>query len=136
MKQLVDSGSLVAAIRSRDPNHWKCASYFRNHRESAWVIPAMAYFEYQAVQSRLKREGKEPYQELFLSKWEVYDISLNLLRKAAELELVDRFAKLSGSELICACISKIEQMPLVTCDSRFSDYAAEIEVINPLLCDE
>ncbi|HSQ02682.1 MAG TPA: hypothetical protein VLN59_01530, partial [Burkholderiales bacterium] len=66
MKQLVDSGFLVSAIRSSDPNHWQCASYFRNHSRIIWVIPATAYFEYQCVQSRLKREANEPYRELFL----------------------------------------------------------------------
>ena len=133
MKQLVDSGVLISAIRSLDPHHWQCSSYLRNHSRHHWVIPATAYFEYQCTQSRLKREASEPYRELFLADWEVYDISFNLMRKAAELDLINLFSTLSGSNLICACIAKIEQMPLVSCNEQLRDYAAHVEVLNPLV---
>jgi len=133
MKKLVDSAFLLSAIRSRDPHHWICAGYFRDHSQSTWVIPAIAYFEYQAAQARLKKDAQEPYRDLFLPRWEVYDVSLDLIRKAAELDLVNVFERLHGPDLICACISRIEQIPLVSCNDTFNHYAAEIEVVNPLL---
>ena len=98
-----------------------------------WIIPAIAYFEYQAAQSRLRKEGEGAYRELYIPNWEVYDISLALIRKAAELDLMNLFEKLRGADLIYACIAKIEQIPLVTCDRHFGQYAGEIQVINPVV---
>lgn len=94
-------------------------------------MPTIAYFEYQAAQSRLKREGKKAYRELYIPNLETYDISMSMIRRTAELDLENLFEKLRGADLIYACIAKIEELPLVTCDPHFEKYRHEIEVINP-----
>jgi predicted nucleic acid-binding protein len=132
MKKLVDSSFLISAIRTCDQNHWACYSYLCNHEDSIWVVPTIAYFEYQAAQSRLKREGKGAYRELYIPNLEVYDISVKLIRQAVELDLPNRFEKLRDPDLIYACIAKIEGIPLVMCDGDFDQYANEFTVINPL----
>ena len=94
-------------------------------------MPTIAYFEYQAAQSRLKREGEKAYRELYIPNLETYEISMSMIRRTAELDLANLFEKLRGADLIYACIAKIEELPLVTCDPHFEEYRHEIEVINP-----
>lgn len=130
-KILTDASFLVSAIRSCDANHVACYGYYRNNEDSIWVVPAIAYFEYQAAQSRLRREGEKAYRELYISNCEFYELSMPIIRKSAELNLVNLFEKLRGADLIYACIAKIESIPLVSCDDHFDEYAHEIEVINP-----
>lgn len=128
---LTDASFLISAIRTCDANHVACYSYFRNNEDSTWVVPTIAYFEYQAAQSRLRREGKKAYRQLYIPNVEVYEISMPMIRRTAALDLANVFEKLRGADLIYACIAKIEGIPLITCDARFEEYADEIEVINP-----
>ena len=127
----MDASFLVSVIRSCDVNHFVCYNYFKNNENSIWVVPTIAYFEYQAAQSRLRREGKKAFRELFIPNLEVYELSLSVIRKTAELDLANIFDKLRGADLIYACIAKIEEIPLVTCDTQFDYYSNVIKVINP-----
>jgi predicted nucleic acid-binding protein len=131
-KKLTDASFLISAIRTCDEYHVQCYGFFQNHEDSTWVVPTIAYFEYQATQSRLKREGKKAYRELYIPNLEIYEISLKLIRKVSELDLPNWFEKLRGADLIYACIANIENIPLVTCDRHFDHYRQEIKVINPL----
>lgn len=130
---LLDASFLISAIRSCDINHLACYGYFKNHADNfRWVIPTIAYFEYQATQSRLRREGKNAYRELFIPNVEVFEISKKLIQKTAELDLANVFASLHGADLVYACIAKIEEIPLVTCDKHFKPYNQVITIINPV----
>ena len=131
-RKLIDASFLISTIRTIDTNHWACYQYFRNNEESIWIVPTIAYFEYQAAQSRLKREGKGAYRDIYIPNYEIYEISEALARTTAELDLPNIFSSLRGADLIYACIARIEQIPLVTCDSDFEKYGHEISVINPL----
>lgn len=98
-----------------------------------WVVPTIAYFEYQAAQSRLKREGRKAYREIYIQNLQTYEVSLNLIRKTAELDLANLFSTLRGADLIYACIARIEGITLVTCDERdFGPYRSNIAIVNPL----
>lgn len=111
---LVDASFLISAIRSCDTNHVACYSFFRNHEDDTkWIVPTIAYFEYQAAQSRLRREGKRAYRDLYIPNVEVLEISTDLMRKTAELDLANIFDNLRGADLIYACIAKTEGIPIV-----------------------
>ena len=137
MQRLVtDACFLISAIRSCDPNHNVCYNFFKNHEDSTtWVVPIIAYFEYQATQSRLQREGKKAYRELYIPNQEIYNVSLDLVHKTAEQNLANIFSELRGADLVYACIAKIENIPLVTCDNHFNSYIGQISIINPLKDD-
>jgi predicted nucleic acid-binding protein len=128
---VVDASFLISAIRSCDDNHQQCLQFFHDHEDVTWIIPTLAYFEYQAAQSRLKREGKKAYRELYIPDFKVYELTHNFIRQVAEMDLPNLFERLKGSDLVYACVAKVEKIPLVTCDGDFEQYSAEIEVLNP-----
>ena len=130
---LVDASFLISPIRSCDSNHIACYSFFQNQDENTrWVVPTIAYFEYQAAQSRVRREGKKAYRDLYIPNVQVLEISTDLIRKTAELDLANVFDSLRGADLVYACMAKIEEIPLVTCDGHFEQYRNLITVINPV----
>lgn len=130
-KNVLDASFLISAIRSIDENHRFCYEYFMNHEEDIWLIPTIAYFEYQAAQSRLEKEGKKAYRELFIPNVEIYEISLDFIKRSVQNDLITLFKELKGADLIYACVAKVESSPLITCDKHFEKYSNEIEVINP-----
>jgi len=131
-KFLADASFLVSAIGTRDPNHLPCYTFFKNNETAQWLIPTIAYFEFQATQSKIARKGGKAYRSIILPNHRVIEISLKLIKKATRMNLLDCFSGLHGADLIYACIAKIEKVPLVTCDSDFSKYSKFIEIINPL----
>ena len=132
---ITDASFLVSAIRSCNVHHVACYSFFHNHETATWVVPTIAYFEYQDSQSRLKREGKKAYRELYIPNLEIVEISNDLIQKTVDMDLITRFESLRGADLIYACIAKINEMPLVTCDQHFDKYRNEITIINPVTDD-
>jgi predicted nucleic acid-binding protein len=130
-KLVVDASFLISAIRSCDVNHQQCFQFFSEHENVTWIIPTIAYFEYQAAQSRLRREGKEAYRELYIPNFKVYELTHDFIKQVAEMDLPNLFEHLKGADLVYACVAKVEKIPLVTCDGHFEQYFAEIEVVNP-----
>lgn len=128
---VVDASFLISAIRSCDVNHQQCYQFFRDHGNVTWVIPSIAYFEYQAAQSRLAREGKKAYRELYIPNFQTYELTHEFIRQVAVMDLPNLFAHLRGADLVYACVAKVEGIPLVTCDGHFEQYSVEVEVINP-----
>ena len=127
----VDASFLISAIRSCDVNHQHCFQFYREHESVIWIIPTIAYFEYQAAQSRLEREGKKAYRQIYITNFEVYEINYDFIKQVVTKDLPNLFVQLKGADLIYACVAKVEEIPLVTCDGHFEQYSAEIQVINP-----
>jgi len=131
----VDASFLISAIRSCAANHRQCYQFFRNHENLTWIIPTIAYFKYQAAQSRLAREGKKAYRELYIPNFQTYELTHDFIKQmaalVAALDLPNLFEKLRGADLVYACVAKIERIPLVTCDGHFAYYSSEIEIVNP-----
>jgi predicted nucleic acid-binding protein len=130
-KLVVDASFLISAIRSCDVNHQQCLQFFGDHENVTWIIPTITYFEYQASQSRLRREGKKAYRELYIPNCIVYELTHDFIKRVAEMDLPNLFEHLKGADLVYACVAKVEEIPLVTCDKQFERYVPEIEVINP-----
>ena len=97
-----------------------------------WLVPAIAYFEYQATQSRLRREGKKAYRPLYIPNRQTVELSDNFIQETAKLDLVNVFADLRGADLVYACVARIYDAPLVTCDKHFERYRGTIAIINPV----
>jgi len=112
-KLVVDASFLISAIRSCDVNHQQCLQFFREHENLTWIIPTIAYFEYQAAQSRLRREGKKAYREIYIQNFKVYELTHDFIKQVAERDLANLFEHLKGADLVYACVAKVEKIPLV-----------------------
>lgn len=128
---LADASFLISAIRSCDPNHLSSYAYISEHSDAIWLIPAIAYFEYQAAQSRIEREGKGAYREIYIPNQKILPIDHAIIRESVNRNLANVFTRLKGADLIYACIAVIKDVPLVTLDSHFEQYRDKITVINP-----
>ena len=117
-----DASALIATVNSRDPNHIECYSFWEDNKEATFLFPAIAWFEFQATQSRALREGKKALRELYIldEKNRVVDIDNQLVGDVAKAGLHERFSKLRGADLIYACIAALEDAPLVTVDKHFA----------------
>lgn len=126
---LLDTSVLVSAINSADDNHLQCHSFIEDHPEAVWIVPTLAFFEFQATQSRLRRDGSSAIREVYLGNHQPYEITLELTRRANELDLFNKFDRLTGADLVFACIAAVESVPLVSADKRFLTVKEHIEVI-------
>lgn len=129
---LADASFLISAIRSNDVNHQPCYQFAHENEGATWVVPSLAWFEYQAAQSRLQREGNGAYREVYWPNVQVLDITYDLVRDSAMQNLAETFDKLHGADLVYACIAKTRNLSLVTTDADFEKYNHEITVLNPL----
>ncbi len=125
-KVLLDANVLISMVNSRDPNHTPCYSFYQNNKDShIFYVPSIAYFEFQATQSR---NGKS-YHEIYMENVKKYDISYDLIKKCWDLNLFNKFSRLRGADLVYACISKVEKIPLATNDNDFKSVKSEISII-------
>lgn len=122
---LVDASFLTSLIRSKDVNHTVAAQFYKSHPDTVWVIPTIAYFEFQAAQSR----RGQTYKEVYIEKHEAFEITMKFLHRCGRRGVFERFLKLRGADLVYACISYTEEIPLVTFDKDFNEYTADIKLI-------
>lgn len=127
-RYLIDACVLIGAVNSADATHGGCYNFFKNNEDAILVVPTLAYFEFQATQSRIKNEGKRAIRELYIPNLEKYEITDALIRRANELDLFNKF-KLKGADLIYACIAAIEAIPLVTTDRDFESIQSDVKVV-------
>jgi predicted nucleic acid-binding protein len=134
---VLDVSVLAAVVNSDDTEHLPAYSYFKNcSDQTTWVVPGVAFFEFQATQSRRQRErssGHPPFRHapLYYENCELYNVTREFLKRVWEMELYDRFSFLKGADLLYACIARVESIPLVTHDADFNRYAPEISIIKP-----
>jgi predicted nucleic acid-binding protein len=128
-RYVIDASALIGAVNSADSNHVACYSFFRNHEDDTFLIPTLAYFEFQAAQSRIRREGRRAIRELYIPNVETYEITQETLRRASVLGLPDKLQILRGADLVYACIAAIEGLPLVTHDRGFARVEQHITVV-------
>jgi predicted nucleic acid-binding protein len=134
---VLDVSVLAAVVNSDEGEHLPAYSYFKDcNDQTTWVVPGLAFFEFQAAQSRRhrnRRPGHPPFRQapLYYENCEIYHVTPEFLKRVWELELYDRFSNLKGADLLYACIARVEGIPLVTHDADFNRYASEIEIIRP-----
>ncbi|MDP1758541.1 MAG: hypothetical protein Q8K77_01920, partial [Thermodesulfovibrionales bacterium] len=91
------------------------------------IIPTFAYFEYQAVLSRIGFN----HRYLSIENVELFEISMNFTAECAEKNLFDLFSGLRGGDLVYACVAKVLDCPLLTLDSDFDVYGDSISIMRP-----
>ena len=136
-RYVVDASVLVSSVNSADEHHLPCYQWIRERFDEGAlvVVPALAFFEFQAAQSRKSRELKrKPYRELRLHEGNarLYPMSRRFLARTYDGGLYDRFPMLKGADLVYACVAALESLPLVTRDRHFDQYASDIKIINPM----
>lgn len=105
-------------ISMSDVHHQTAYWIWQEHREDVSIFPALAWFEYQAVASRLDREGAKLTRELYLldGKNIVLPMDQEFIQRCASENLVTRFSSLRGADLVYACAAALENATLVTFD--------------------
>jgi predicted nucleic acid-binding protein len=138
-RYVLDANVLVSIVSSDHPEHFSSYSFFRNHDDDGkvrWVVPGLIFFEFQATQSKLsrKRGSKDRvfrHSPLNYENTELYQVTKRFLLKVFDLGLYDKFGRLSGQDLLYACIAYAESIPLVTHDKDFDQYSKELTLISP-----
>ena len=121
---LVDACFLTSLMRSTDANHHPAIAFYHQHLGATWVVSTLAYFEFQAAQSR----SGHTYREVYVSNLEVFELTLEFARRCVQQQVFNTFLKLRGADLVYACIAKVEDIPLVTFDKGFDDYRGDIKL--------
>jgi len=132
---LVDSSFLIAVARKNHEFHDPCYAFARHHSDAEWVVPPVALFEFHSAMSRrnkVENTAGEPFRELHWPNVRYYDPDQPFARRVWELDLFNKFEHLGGTDLMYACIAKVEAIPLVTRDSNFLLYSDEIVIVNPV----
>jgi predicted nucleic acid-binding protein len=114
---LVDASFLTLVIRTADVHHNIANQFYERNPDAVWVIPTLAYFEFQAAQSRSGQRCRDVY----IRSLEIFELTLDFTRRCREQQLFERFLKLRGADLVYACIAKVKGFALVTFDRDFDD---------------
>ena len=126
---VLDASVLISAVNSQDPNHVPCYSFVRNKEDAQWILPTIAYFEFHATQSRLKREGKKAIREVYLGNAKLYELNQPFIQRCSEMDLFNKFHTLRGADLVYGCIAAVEGVPLVTSDRGFGAVGKFIKIV-------
>jgi predicted nucleic acid-binding protein len=131
-KYVWDASALIATVNTRDLHHSRAYSFYKDNEQAVYLFPSICWFEFQAAQSRLRREGKLAVRELYVldEKNKVVSIDLDFIKNAGANGLHEKFSDLHGADLIYACCAALEDAALVTFDSHFLNVEG-IEVIIP-----
>ncbi len=129
MIAIVDSGALVAAANSRDPDHRACADLLRKGRE-VLVLPALCIAE---VCFLIGRRAGPRAEAAFLRSLEKDDVRAPLPEDWARMaELVERYEDLPLGGVDASVIALAERLGatrLITLDRR------HFSVVRPRHCE-
>ena len=132
MGYLVDNSVLHALANTQDMHHSSCKQFFDEHKGEALYFPIHALFEFKA--SRARRMKRNSFSglpgSLVMKDQNFVNINRKLYDYCQNKNLFELFAELKGADLIYACIAKIGQYTLVTCDADFDIYADEISIVK------
>ncbi|MSO70409.1 MAG: type II toxin-antitoxin system VapC family toxin [Alphaproteobacteria bacterium] len=127
-----DTSALASVVNTNDEHNKASYQFYQEHNDSVYIFPAIAWFEFQAAVSRRNREGHKVQRDLYVldGKNIVFDVDQELIARASERRLFEKFSSLRGADLIFACIAYLEEAALVTNDRAFESLN-EIQVIVP-----
>jgi predicted nucleic acid-binding protein len=113
-------------MRTADVHHNIANQFYERNPDAVWVILTLAYFEFQAAQSR----SGQRYRDVYIRSLEIFELTLDFTRRCREQQLFERFLKLRGADLVYACIAKVKGFALVTFDRDFDDQAGYIQIVR------
>ena len=110
-------------VRIDDPHHEHAYSIWETYETDISIFPTLAWFEFQATISRLRREGKRAQRDLYLldGKNLILPIDQTFIERCAQEDLANRFNNLRGADLVYACAAALENAALVTFDTAFRE---------------
>lgn len=127
---LIDNSVLHALANVKDKNHTVCKKFFEEHQDEELYFSIHTLFEFHASKSRRTRgndfEGLPGKYKLKNQKF--VNVDRKLYDYCQANRLFEKFKKLKGADLIYACIAKVGNFTLVTCDSDFDAYQNEISL--------
>jgi predicted nucleic acid-binding protein len=126
---VLDANVLVSAVNSKDAKHDACYGFLKNNPDTVWLVPTIAYFEFEAAQSRLRREGQPAIRDVYLGNAKLYSITQQTLRRASKAGLFETLSALRGADLVYAYIAALEDVPLATHDRQFRAVESQIAVL-------
>lgn len=131
-KYLIDASVMLALSNTRDPHHKKCKKFFDEYPWDLFYFALHSLFEIHAAHARRIRDrtffglpGNYNYPNVnFINiDWDFY-------KACKRRKLFDLFDRLKGMDLIYACLAKIGNYKLVTCDKHFDPYADKIDILK------
>ena len=131
-KYVWDASALIAAVNTSDKHHFACHHFWKDNEEASYIFPMIAWFEFQATQSRKISREIRAVRDLYIldGNNRTVDIDRALVTAAAKNGLHQRFWPLRGADLVYATVAALEDAPLVTTDTDFMKVEG-IEVIIP-----
>lgn len=131
-KYLVNASVVLGLVNIKDAHHKKCKKFFDEQPSDLLYFATHSLFEIHAARARRIRGGdyvalpgnyKFPNVNFIPVDW-------NLFKTCHNRKLFDTFNMLKGMDLIYACLAKIGNFKLVTCDNHFNPYTDKINVLN------
>jgi hypothetical protein len=131
MRLVWDTCALVSLVRSADSNHLAAYEIWEEHREQVSIFPALAYFEFQATVSAIRRDGGKAIREMYLldDKNIVLPLDAEFVHRCSDANLADQFPNLRGGDLVFACAAALEKAALVTFDIRLRKNATGLTLL-------
>lgn len=129
-KYLIDASVAHAMANVGDKHHNVCKEFFEKHQNDTMAFPVHAYFELHASIAKRKKGGSFlPFPGNVSISITTLSLTAPFYDECKKRNLFQLF-DLRGSDLIYACIAKIENCTLVTCDSDFDKCIQEINVLK------
>jgi len=131
-KYLIDASVMLGLSNIRDTHHEKCKEFFDDQPSELLYFSLHSLFEIHAARARRIRgknyvglAGNYNYPNV-----KFIPIDWNFYKECKRRRLFDLFDRLKGMDLIYACLAKIRNCKLVTCDNHFDAYADKIDVLK------
>jgi PIN domain nuclease of toxin-antitoxin system len=128
---LIDTCVLLGWANTKDKHHKVCKKFFENHKKEELFFSIHSLFEFKGSKSR-RIKGKDfdglpgTYR---LENKKFVDIDRKFYDYCQNNGIFEKF-QLKGGDLIFACIAKVGEYTLVTCDSDFDNYQNEIKLLK------
>ena len=131
-KYLLDASIIHGWANIKDKYHSVCKEFIEAHINDELYFPIHGLFEIHSAHSRRKKgndfEGL-PGKFVLMNK-KFIDINRKFYDKCQDQKLFLFFNELKGADLIYACLAKLENLILVTCDDDFDIYEEEIKLLK------
>lgn len=122
-----------AIINIKEPNHQGYSPGYSLIKDlsDGWIIgpylnifPAISIFEVEATVSRMHRDGKKLLRRFYIfdDNSMMYPVDESLISRCYELFVKPGFDRLTGADLVFACIAYLESAILVTRDKKIVEH--------------
>jgi predicted nucleic acid-binding protein len=129
---LIDASVMLGFANTKDTHHKNCEKFIDEHTSELFYFPMHTLFEVESGRARRIRANSYDFElgERKFHNVKIIPIDWNIFEQSVELKLFELFDKLRGMDLIYACIAKIKNLTLVTCDHKFDLYTEKLNVLN------